>query len=59
MDQQDPTRRRLFNEIEKFDREWSDAAGVLLPKTEEAQAVLDKFESLIGLVKREILDLND
>ena len=49
----------LFNDIRKLDREWSDVAGVLLPKTQEAQAVLDKFKSLIGLAKREILALND
>lgn len=49
----------LFNEIRKLDREWSDTAGVLVPETQEAQAVLDKFASLIGLAKREILALND
>ena len=49
----------LFKEIGKLHQEWSDAAGVLTPKTQEAQAVLDKFKSLIGLAKREILALND
>lgn len=49
----------LFKEIAKLNQEWSDVAGVLMPKTQEAQAVLDKFESLISLATREILALND
>ena len=49
----------LFNDIRKLDREWSDVAGVLLPKTQEAQVVPNKFVGLIGLAKHEILALND